>query len=97
MTNDNGKLVIDEEKKLNDWVWSGAVDNIDRSFIYLSGQYVPNSNPLQQAAVKEDGGWGSYFFPRDKTAYKLKIEIVEGDTNSSQYTVIPQARSGGWK
>lgn len=97
LTDESGKLVIKRKEYLKDWVWSGALNNNSRSFVYYRGERIEDSNPIQRTGFLTDGGWGTYFTPQKNTLYKLRLEIIEADTGSRPYTVTLKAKGGGWK
>ncbi|MBL8114646.1 MAG: hypothetical protein JNK60_17330 [Acidobacteria bacterium] len=83
LTSDRGDVVIDEQAPLDEWVWSGAVSEPGRSFVYRQGQTLDTPIPgrngvveVQENSVRIDEGSGSYFRPRQGERYTLQIMIL---------------------
>jgi hypothetical protein len=101
LTDETGRVVIDETAKLEDWVWSGSPHE-DTSFVYRAG--TARDVPLagggvtpQLMGVKADAGWGSSFTPRSNGKYLLRVEILEGDARAGNYQISLKGLTGGWE
>jgi hypothetical protein len=81
VTNSEGKEVIREEGRLDDWTWSKSSTDC---FVYRNGD-------------EKGAGRGSSFLPRTKEQYILTIEILRPDTILGKRTVKVIAVGGGWK
>lgn len=102
LSNERGELVISEEAPLNEWVWSGPVDESFQSFVYVPGAHV--EVPLEDGAVrlelvgkKADEGWGTYFTPRRFGRYVAKVNVIHADPGAATYEFRVIAYGGGWK
>jgi hypothetical protein len=102
VVNEKGQVVIDHRAPLDQWVWSGAVNQRSRSFVYARGEQreIPvgaDAVRLERAEVKADEGWGTYFVPRDDGRYtiNLSIEAREPGIKFDDFRLI--AYGGGWK
>jgi len=101
VTDENGRVVIDESERLKEWVWSGSPHE-STSFVYRRGisRDVPNADgSVSPTAVglKPDSGWGSSFAPRRNGRYELRVEILEGDVQAARYEVTVKGVTGGWE
>jgi hypothetical protein len=89
--NERNELVVDEEAKLSDWVWSGPLSEPDRSFVYRSGksQETPiggGSVRVEATEKRADEGWGSYFVPRRDGTYRMEVSFSAAE-NAEEYSV----------
>ena len=101
LTDERGRVAIDQSAPLSDWVWSGSPHE-SMSFVYLQGlsRDIPVSEGVvspQPIGVKSDAGWGTYFTPRSEGSYMLRVEIVEGDPRAKNYAVELKGVTGGWE
>jgi hypothetical protein len=101
LKDEHGRIVIDESRPLEEWVWSGSPHE-STSFVYLGGKShdVPVGDGFvspQPIGVKDDGGWGSHFTPRREGKYSLGIEIVRGDPEAQRYGIELRGVTGGWE
>jgi len=101
LTDETGRIVIDESRALNEWVWSGSPHE-STSFVYLQGlsRDVPISNGVvspQLIGVKSDAGWGTSFTPRHDGSYLLRVEILDGDQRAQKYAIELRGVTGGWE
>jgi hypothetical protein len=101
LTDETGRIVVDESRPLNDWVWSGSPHE-STSFVYLQGltRDVPVSDGVvspQPIGMKPDAGWGSSFTPRPDGSYVLRLEILAGDPRSQKYAIEVKGVTGGWE
>lgn len=85
----DGALVIDERAPLTDWVWTcgNALDEVavdcGHSFAYRTGEsreLTFNSGETGSIRVGErlDGGWGTFFEPRRRETYRLRVRLEHG-------------------
>jgi len=91
--NEEQQIVVDEAGPLSEWVWGHAIGGSE-SFVYRRGK----SRDVQTAEgtfkpipvdVKADDGHGSYFKPRPKGRYEVRITIkAEGLRNSEKADVM---------
>ena len=102
VVNEKGQVVIDHRAPLNQWVWSGAINQRSKSFIYARGEQreIPigsNTVRLERAQVRADEGWGTYFVPRDDGRYTISLNIEARDpgTRLDNFQLVAYGR--GWK
>jgi hypothetical protein len=100
--NEKGQVVIDHRAPLNQWVWSGAINQRSKSFVYARGEEreIPIGSDtvrLERAHVKADEGWGTYFVPRDDGRYTVSLNIEARDPGIKFDNFRLVAYGGGWK
>lgn len=102
VVNENGQVVIDYRAPLNQWVWSGAINQRSKSFVYARGEEreIPvgaDTVRLERAHVRADEGWGTYFVPRDEGRYTISLNIEPRDPGIRFDNFRLVAYGGGWK
>lgn len=101
LTDETARIVVDESRPLNEWVWSGSPRE-RTSFVYLQGlsRDVPVSDGVvspQPIGLKSDAGWGTSFTPRRDGRYVLRVEILNGDPRAKKYEIQLKGVTGGWE
>lgn len=91
IVSERNEVVVDEQAKLSEWVWSGALSEPDRSFVYRRGktQETPiggGSVRVDEVEKRADGGWGSYFVPRRDGTYRMEFSFSAAE-NAEDYSV----------
>lgn len=99
LTNGKGKIVIQEEGPLRNWVWS---ETPDHCFVYRRGlekeiRIGEKSSYPKRTGVKTDSGWGTYFTPQKKESYKLSVAVFPTGNADTVRPVLVQVIGGGWK
>jgi hypothetical protein len=102
VVNEHGQIVIDQRAPLNQWVWSGAVDQRSKSFVYARGEereipIAADTVRLERAHIKADEGWGTYFVPRHDGRYTISLNIQNLDPRAKFHDFRLVAYGGGWK
>jgi len=102
MTNERDEIVFSTLGPLSVWTWAGRSGEPQWSFVYRVGasrevSISPGVWTYEPLGVLADEGWGTYFTPRSKGKYKLRVSVVEPDVLGSRYQVLVQAQGGGWK
>ena len=102
VVNETGEVVIDQRAPLNQWVWSGALHEKSRSFVYARGEQreIPigaGTVRLERAHIKADEGWGTYFIPRSDGRYTINLTIHGHDPRAKLHNFRLVAYGGGWK
>jgi hypothetical protein len=102
VVNENGQVVIDHRAPLSQWVWSGAINQRSKSFVYARGdeREIPIGDDtvrLERAQVKADDGWGTYFVPRDDGRYTISLNIEARGPGVKIDNFRLVAYGGGWK
>ena len=92
MVNGDGEMVINEGGPLNEWVWSGRIDDRHASYVYLRGKdedvrINETTTRVKRLGMLADDGWGTYFSPRRWETYRLTIEVLKADENASNFEV----------
>ena len=102
LVNERGQVVIDQRAPLDRWVWSGAVHEKSRSFVYARGEQ--RETPVgagtvrvERAHIKADDGWGTYFVPRHDGQYTITLDIHGHDPKGRFDDFRLVAYGGGWK
>lgn len=77
--NEKQEIVVDEAGPLSEWVWGHALAG-NESFVYRRGksQDVQIAEDLFKptpSEVKADDGHGSYFEPRPRGQYEVRIKV----------------------
>jgi hypothetical protein len=75
------QIVFDRSAPLSEWEWGVARTQEEKAFVYLRGavtfvpvrQGVTSYTPM---GVGPDGGWGTYFSPRDAATYTLRFQAL---------------------
>lgn len=79
LRNERGEVVIDERANLDQWVWSGASAEPNKSHVYRRGRSVDipvgRGFRVERVGVRADDGWGTYFDPRVDGDYQLEIMV----------------------
>jgi hypothetical protein len=101
LTNGEGKIVINEEGALHDWVWD-FISGTNYHFVYKPGQVTEiktgeNSTYSRPTGVKADAGWGTYFTPRKRESYKLTVAVFPTGNARIARMANVQVKGGGWK
>jgi hypothetical protein len=95
-----GLLVVLEEARLDDWVWSHGVGD-SRSFYYRRGEgkEIPMGNGAtreERVGRKAHEGWGTYFAPDTNSNYILTVTVLDVEpTPQSPARLVVEG--GGWK
>ncbi len=86
LKNSKSEVVIRQRAPLNEWIWSGSTFGLDsnRSFVYRSGMSYDmpvwpawrDEVEIKHAGERQDGGWGSYFHPRQGETYFLEVSVL---------------------
>jgi|GEM_PF-6305437 len=100
--NEKGELVIEQRAPLNQWVWSGKTNLKAKSFVYAQGKTIEipaeaDTFRVEPVDVKADGGWGTYFTPRQEGHYTVSLKIQGLNANSELDEFRLVAYGGGWK
>jgi len=98
VVDEGDQLVIEEEARLSDWVWSGSA----RAFVYRRGRgdWVPAAqerSTYRGIDVKVDEGWGTYFTPHTRGVYRITLTIAPRVAPSDELSTRLIATGGGWK
>ena len=102
LINIGNEPVIRQRERLDRWTWSAASSQESRAFVYQRGHVRERSQgsgviTLERVGVRADGGWGSYFSPRDREMYILMLSVLEPASVSQGYSVRLLVKGGGWK
>lgn len=90
--NSDRKLVVDESRALDSWTRSSS--RLDtKSFLYASGR--EQDPPKAGFGIKADQGWGTYFLPKAREQYQLRVDVLEVQATSLPLRLI--LKGGGWK
>jgi hypothetical protein len=102
LINSENQPVIRLRERLDRWIWSTASSRESRAFVYQRGDIRERSlgsgviTP-ERVGVRTDGGWGSYFRPRDGERYRLMLSVLEPASVGQRYSVRLFVKGGGWK
>lgn len=102
LQNEANEIVFDRTGSLSDWVWSTGAGDVQHAFVYLRGveKEIPLGEgvvQLERSSVGADGGWGTYFSPRNGSKYQLLYQVITPQPTSRRYAVEIRALGGGWK
>jgi hypothetical protein len=99
LTNERGETVVSTGGLLSDWTWSSASNALRDSFVYQRGEQSehPIGNDtveVRREKVAPDEGWGSYFTPRTKGKYILRVAVQRGEPDAKHYSVSVNVEGG---
>jgi hypothetical protein len=102
LENERQQIVFDHSAPLSEWEWGVARTQEEKAFVYLRGavtfvpvrQGVTSYTPM---GVGPDGGWGTYFSPRDAATYTLRFQALSPRASNWPSSVRLIAKGGGWK
>lgn len=101
MVNEGNQTVLDSGGPLSNWTWSGSSDKPQESFVYFQGRMteVPQKDGwslTQRLDLKADGGWGTYFTPREPAVYTLTIDVSNPQASPTVLEATLVAQSYPW-
>ena len=73
-----GRVVVQEQSRLDGWTWSGSPVDRSQSFVYHRQDYRE-----RKPVVGADKGYGTYFTPRRRGKYTLTINVVDPDLKAT--------------
>jgi hypothetical protein len=97
-----GDVVMDEDDRLDKWIWSGSSVVPRQSFVYRQGRSEgiragDGREKSINVGMSTDEGWGTYFKPREAQAYRVTVEVLTTDPDAAGFEVRLKAAGGGWK
>jgi hypothetical protein len=93
MTNERGEKVVEEEAALGDWVWMSG-DPRFGYFVYRAGhrseEPISDKGDIRVHRVGEhaDGGWGTFFSPRSRSRFILRLNVVKPTSYSATSSTV---------
>jgi hypothetical protein len=100
VVDEEGRLVIQEEARLGDWVWSSTREG--HAFLYRGGRdvWIPISktgSQYRRLDVKAEEGWGTYLTPRKRGIYRITLTVARPTPVSADLKARLVATGGGWE